>query len=120
MRYHSKQPDYYTTHYGELYSCDHPLYDNCTLFLIDGLGMAVIEQHFDRNTKSTYWGAIQEDWLPDTLYLHPAFKEYFDTVAGKPRNGLYPTVTVRKLMWYLKMKPLPKTYWETTFDRPIC
>lgn len=28
-----------------------------------------------------------------------------------------PTVTIRQIMWALRMKPLPKNRWETTFDR---
>jgi hypothetical protein len=32
-------------------------------------------------------------------------------------DGLYPTVTVRQIMWSLKMKPIPKEKWETVFDR---
>ena len=35
----------------------------------------------------------------------------------KNKDGLYPTVTVRKLMWALRMKPLKKERWETVFDR---
>lgn len=37
-----------------------------------------------------------------------------------PRGGCdiyaYPTVTIRQIMWALKMKPLPKQPWETVFD----
>nr|DAP49012.1 MAG TPA: hypothetical protein [Caudoviricetes sp.] len=32
-------------------------------------------------------------------------------------QGLYPTVTVRQIMWALKMKPIQKERWETVFDR---
>ena len=32
-------------------------------------------------------------------------------------NGLYPTVTIRQIMWQLRMKPLPRKRWETYFDR---
>ena len=32
-------------------------------------------------------------------------------------GGLFPTVTVRQLMWALKMKPIAKECWETVFDR---
>ena len=32
-------------------------------------------------------------------------------------DGLYPTVTVRQIMWALKMKPIQKERWETVFDR---
>lgn len=33
------------------------------------------------------------------------------------KDGLYPTVTVRQIMWALKMKPIPRERWETVFDR---
>jgi hypothetical protein len=49
--------------------------------------------------------------------LHPKFKEFFDNRAGVATDGLYPTVTVRQIIWALKMKPLPRERWETCFDR---
>ena len=46
------------------------------------------------------------------------FLEYFrENAKRKNKDGLYPTVTVRKLMWALRMKPLKKERWETVFDR---
>lgn len=44
-------------------------------------------------------------------------KEFFDERAGTCTNGLWPTVTIRQIMWALKMKPLQKQRWETVFDR---
>ena len=32
-------------------------------------------------------------------------------------KNTYPTVTVRQIMWALKMKPIQKERWETVFDR---
>ena len=34
MRYHYQKPDIYLSMYGELYICNHPVYDRCTLFTI--------------------------------------------------------------------------------------
>lgn len=50
-------------------------------------------------------------------YLNERFKSVFDEYAEESADGLYPTITVRKLMWALKMKPIPKERWETVFDR---
>lgn len=116
MRYHYKKPAIYLSMYGEQYICDHPVYNFCTLFRIGEKGLAVIQQRFDPKTKTTSWGEI-DSWLTDDLYLNPGFKEYFDKVANICANGLYPTVTIRQIMWALKMKPLPKKRWETVFDR---
>ena len=58
-----------------------------------------------------------DPWLTDDIYLHPQFKKFFDERAGTATDELYPTVTVRQLMWALKMKPLPRERWETVFDR---
>ena len=102
--------------YGITYPCDHPVYDSCTLFKIDEKGLAVIQQRFDEDSKSTWWSEI-DAWLTDTLYLHPKFKEFFDERAGECKDGLYPTVTIRQIMWALKLKPIPKMRWETCFDR---
>ena len=45
------------------------------------------------------------------------FLPLFEERAGEPKDGIYPTMTVRQLMWALKMKPLKRERWETVFDR---
>ena len=45
------------------------------------------------------------------------FKKYFDDRAGECTDGIYPTVTIRQMMWALKMKPIQRQRWETCFDR---
>ena len=79
-------------------------------------GLAIIQQRFNSDTKETWWSEI-DPWLTDSLYLHPKFKEFFDKRAGERKDGLYPTVTIRQIMWALKMKPLRRERWETCFDR---
>lgn len=116
MRYHYDRPKMYLSMYGKTYICDHPVYDRCTLFEIDEKGLAVIQQRFDSKSKASWWGEL-DPWLTDDIYLHPKFKSYFDSRAGKCTDGLYPTVTVRQIMWAFKMKPLPRERWETCFDR---
>lgn len=116
MRYHYEKPDLYLSKYGDTYTCNHPVYDTCTLYTIDNKGLAVIQQRYKPDTKRTYWTEI-DPWLTDELYLHPKFKGFFDERAGEREDGLYPTVTIRQIMWALKFKPLPKERWETCFDR---
>ena len=99
MRYHYQKPDIYLSMYGELYICNHPVYDRCTLFTIGDKGLAVIQQRFSADTKSTYWTEV-DSWL-----------------TGECTDGLYPTVTIRQIMWALKMKPIQRQRWETCFDR---
>jgi hypothetical protein len=102
--------------YGEVYICNHPVYSRCTLFRIGKCGLAVVQQRFDAENKSTYWSEL-DPGLADRLYLASGFIDYFDKHAGTPENGLYPTVTVRKIMWALRLKPLRKERLETVFDR---
>lgn len=102
--------------YGMTYICDHPVYSSCTLYQIEDRGLAVIQQRYDSTSKKTWWGEV-DPWLTDELYLHPNFKKVFDERSGECKDGLYPTITVRQLMWALKMKPLKKNRWETCFDR---
>ena len=116
MRYHYEKPITYSNIFGSVYICDHPVYNKCTLFRIGKYGLAVIQQRYDKENKSTWWGEI-DPWLTDTLYLHPKFKEFFDSRSGEATDNLYPTVSIRQIMWALKMKPLPKERWETCFDR---
>ena len=116
MRYHYELPKYYTHVTGKTYKCNHPVYTQCTLYLIGLKGLAVIQQRYDPSSKSTTWSTI-DPWLVDEIYTNKNFKRYFDRMAGCPENGFYTTVTVRKIMWGLRMKPLKKDIWETVFDR---
>ena len=116
MRYHYEKPSIYLSMYGSTHICDHPVYNDCTLFKIEDRGLAVIQQRYDPDTKNTYWGEI-DPWLTDTLYLHPKFKEFFDERSSEGKDDIYPTVTIRQIMWALKMKPMKKERWETCFDR---
>ena len=116
VRYHYEKPSMYTSMYGFTYEYDHPVYNRCTLFKIGNDGLAVIQQRYNKRTKTTHWGEI-DPWLTDMIYLHPKFKEYFDERSGESMNRIYPTVTIRQLMWSLKLKPMPKKRWETCFDR---
>lgn len=116
MRYHYEKPTIYLSMYGSTYVCNHPVYDKCTLFKMGKNGLAIIQQRYDSDTKKTWWGEI-DPWLTDELYLHPKFKEFFDNRSRECKDGLYPTVTIRQIMWALKMKPIPRERWETCFDR---
>lgn len=94
-------------------------YTVCTLYKEGARGLCVIQQRFNEKTKSTYWSAI-DPWLTDKIYLRRGFREYFDSHAGRRnQNGEYPTVTVRQIMWALRMKPIKRERWETVFDRSI-
>lgn len=116
MRYHYEKPAIYLSMYGDSYTCNHPVYNKCTLFKINNRGLAVIQQRFNPETKTTWWDEI-DPWLTDDLYLHPRFREIFEDRASKCKDGLYPTVTIRQLMWALKIKPMSRERWETCFDR---
>ena len=116
MRYHYNKPNIYVSMYGKIYRCNHPVYNECTLFTINEYGLAVIQQRYDADTKTTWWGSL-DPWLPDDIYLNENFLKFFNARSGKRVDELYPTVTVRQIMWALKMKPIPKERWETTFDR---
>jgi hypothetical protein len=115
MRYHYQKPDISMPMYGEIYICNHPVYKRCTLYKIDDLGLAVIQQRYSQTTKRTWWNQI-DDYFRNELYLHPKFLGYFKKMAGPCKNGCYPTVTIRQIMWALKMKPIKREPWETSFD----
>lgn len=119
MKYHYEQKPIARSRYGETYICDHPVYSRCTLYRVRDKGLAVIQQHFDPQRKYTYWAEI-DSVLVDDIYIQPAFYSFFMRLAAEEDHGLYPTVTVRQIMWALKMKPLKRERWETVFDhKPI-
>ena len=116
MQYHYEKPKIYRSRYGSTYECDHPVYHRCALFKMDSRGLSIIQQHYDPDTKTTHWTEI-DSWLTDELYLHSKFKTFFDKRAKEPEDGLYPTVTIRQIMWALKLKLIPRERWETCFDQ---
>ncbi len=116
MRYFYEKPQYYKAKYGTTYECNHPVYNKCTLYKINDRGLSVIQQRYDPTTKRTWWGEI-DTWLVDDIYLHPKFKGFFEERADVIQDNLYPTVSIRQIMWALKMKPVPRQRWETCFDR---
>lgn len=112
MKYHYMSGDNGYFRYGKVYRCNHPMYDACTLYLKDGKGLAVIQKRFNTKMKVMWWGPINRG-LVDAIYFEERFPEYFRTHAGPPdENGLYPTVTIREIMWGVRMKPLEKEFWE--------
>lgn len=76
----------------------------------------MIQQCYDPESKRTWWQDILP-WVANAIYVHPKFEQYFNERAREPVDGLYPTVSVRQVMWALKMKPLKRERWETLFDR---
>lgn len=116
MRYHYEKSDVCVYDmYGKTYICNHPVYSDCTLYKIGDLGLSVVQQRYRADTKTTWWGIIDRE-LKNDLYLNPGFLEYFKKTAGPCKDGCYPTVTIRQIMWALKMKPLKREPWETCFD----
>lgn len=116
MRYHYEPKAEYSVTCGEFYICDHPVYKNCTLYRNGRKGLAVIQQRYNPSEKFTWWTSI-DPWLIDDLYSQPGFMRYFDKYASPPVNDIYPTVTIRQIMWALKMKPIKREPWETVFDK---
>lgn len=115
MKTNYMQPAKYTIHHGEVYQCDHPYYNRCTLFKIKDKGLAVIQQRFNAKYKLTWWGPI-DPWLNDEIFENGRFSKIFsERAAAVGADGLYPTIELRKLMWALRMPPLQKQIWETRF-----
>lgn len=120
MRYHNKQPKTYPrpTH-GRPYRCEHSVYSRGTLYSRDGIGLVVIQQRYEPASKHTWWNAI-DPWLVEPIFENAGFEAFFKSNAAEPIDGLYPTFTVRQVMWALRMKPIEKQPWETVFDhKPI-
>lgn len=112
MRYFYNNP---TSISHSLYKCNAPMYSKCTLFCKDEEGLAVVQQRFNRYFKYLWWGPIDQDIAKDIL-RNERFETYFESEANFPdANGIFPTVTIRQLMWALRMKPLRKEFWEKDF-----
>lgn len=112
MRYHYETNNSLVTRYGHTYRCDHPLYSACTLYKEGDKGLAVVQKRYNPRLKVFLWGPI-DPWLVDNIFSIGSFHEYFDKHCAECKDGLYPTVSVRQIMWALRMKPLKKEWWES-------
>ena len=115
MKYHYQKPDITIPVYGELVTLhDHPVYKYGTLFFENGKGIIIVQQNFIKSDdKYCYWGSV-DSAIANDIYLSPRFPEFFKTHATKSD---YPIFQLRKLMWALRMKPLPREPWEDYFGR---
>lgn len=118
MRYHATKPDIEVKIFGDSYYCDHPVYNIGTLYTLNKKGLVIIQQYFEKESKTTYWSCL-EPWLSNDIYVCKDFKLLFEKYAGYEKNGLYPTITLRHALHWLKMKPPEKEIWETAFDRIV-
>lgn len=89
----------------------HPVYQAGTIYLEDGKGLIVTQQHFYQDMKSCWWGAVDPD-IANSIYLSPNFRDFFMKNA---RADDPPIFQLRKLMWKLRMKPLKREEWEDYF-----
>nr|DAH44051.1 MAG TPA: hypothetical protein [Caudoviricetes sp.] len=66
MRYHYEKPKLYSSVFGIIHTCNHPVYDRCTLYLIGRKGLAVIQLCADKNKVVEELGAM--DCLGEYTY----------------------------------------------------
>ena len=77
-------------------------------------GLAVVQRKFNAKMKVSWWDCI-DIALANDISRHDGFKEFLESNAKEPdENGIYPTISVRKVMWALRMKPLKRELWEVT------
>lgn len=92
-------------------SLDHPIYKGGTLYFENGKGLIVTQKHFNSDCRECSWGPV-DFWIANDIYTSKNFPEYFFLNASEKD---YPIFELRKLMWALRMKPLPKEDWELYF-----
>lgn len=116
MRYFQDQPKLYKAVYGETYISSNPVYVKGTLFRIGKKGLVVIQQRYREEDKSTWWDEI-DPWLRNPIFLNTRFSEFFESFASEEKEDGFNTVTIRQIMWALRMKPIKRERWETVFDK---
>ena len=113
MRYFIEKPEDAKNHIIYFQKVDHPLYNSCRLFKVsDDKGVAIVQQRFNSNLK-VFWYDAPDAWIMDEIIKQSGFADYIFDHAGTDEDGVYPTVTVRQVMYALKMKPLKKEWWES-------
>lgn len=69
-------------------------------------------EYFDCQRKTFYYDKLPP-YLANDIFEAKGFEEYFKAHSAAERDGLYPTVTARSIMWALRMRPLKKEWWES-------
>ena len=111
MKYFYKKPELQVQTYGQPITLEHPVYKSGTLYFEKGKGLIVTQKQFNRSTRECCWEALDVG-LANDIYISKNFRKYFFDNATESE---YPIFEVRKLMWALRMKPLPKEDWELYF-----
>lgn len=115
MKYFYEKPDVWDMNPGETVNVDHPLFNRCTVFREDDTGIMIVQQYFNPITKVKWWGPV-EPWLSSNVYYNAGFENYFhERATPMDESGLFYITSIRKIMWALRMKPLPKEFWEEDF-----
>lgn len=109
MKYYYTKSENTQPIYGEKVILNDHVYKLGTLYFQGGKGLIVVQKRFA--SKYVYWDSL-DDGLANDIYLNPNFPSYFNEHA---KSADYPIVQVRKIMWALRMKPLPKEFWEDYF-----
>ena len=117
VKYYYEKPEKWSRDGWFVAKCEHPLCNRCTLYS-DGIrALAIVQEHYDPNTKARWWGSL-DPWLAGDICDNPNFGAFFDDSAFLVDNNIeFPVFTVRTVMWNLRMKPLKKESWETTIDK---
>ena len=113
MKYYYKPSTDVSAGAGEIYICNHPLFNRATLFKQHERGLLLVQEHYNKKTKARLWGPVVP-WLSYDIYANANFDRFFDENASEiDKNSLYPIFPVRKVMWALRMKPLQREEWES-------
>lgn len=111
MKYYYQKPDICVRVFGKPIALDHPIYKGGTLYFENGHGLIVTQKHFDPQRKECFWDSV-DYWIANDIYISKNFPEYFSQNASESDH---PILELRKIMWALRMKPLPKEDWERYF-----
>ena len=118
MKYHYERPEFWMGLSYEVYHCNHPMYNTGTIFTDEERlkGLVIVQKRFNKNLKIFWWGPI-DPWLSDDLVMCADWNDWFNEHAEeKNKDGLYPTYSIRKVMWAMRLKPLKKEEYEQWLD----
>ena len=111
MKYFYQKPEICVPVFGQYIELDHPVYKSGTLYLENGRGLIITQQHFNERTKECCWTCV-DSWIANDIYTSKNFPKFFFQNASK---ATYPIFKLRKVMWELRMKPLRHEEWEDYF-----
>jgi len=115
MKWYAEQCKDFAVNVFTLVGCSHLVYERCTVLFDEKKCVRIVQQHYNPETRHTWWAEVDPKLLSLICCQNKSY-EWFNEKAVPLDSKVIPAYTIRQVMWALRVKPMPKLPWETSFD----